>query len=53
MLLPVFLNKKDFDLALLTIVTPKLSLFSLIKHLGSTKFGFEVALRDKLTPFFI
>jgi hypothetical protein len=50
---PVFLNKKDLDLALLTIVTPKLILFYLMKHFGSTKLGFEVALSDKLTPFFI
>jgi len=53
MLRPVFLNKKDLDLALPTIVTPKFILFYFIKHLGSTKFGLEVALSDKLTPFFI
>ena len=46
-----FLSKKDLDLGLETILTPKLIFDYLTMHLGSVMLGLNVALMDILMPF--
>jgi hypothetical protein len=46
-----FLNKKDLDLGLLTMVTPKFILDYLTMHLGYVMLALKVALMDILIPF--
>lgn len=47
----MFLSRKDFDLGLLTILTPKFIFDYLTMHLGSVMFGLNVTRIDMLMPF--